>query len=248
MTLYINRVSSFHADMDYKTLIPDANMRRRMSYVVKMGVGTAMECLQNVPADRIDAIITATGLGCLADSEKFLKSIHDNNEQLINPTPFIQSTFNTIGGQIALLTKSHCYNMTYTHRFSSFDSALLDAYMMIADGEANGILIGSADEMTPTQTVIMGRMGAYRNGVVPSEGAFFFFVGSTPMDGCLGIIENIYLEGQLADGDYDCHIHADRSYHTSSAEAMYKGVASLGEGAKRVLVCNDSFKIALRCL
>ena len=248
MALYINSASAYHAELDFKTLIPDANMRRRMSYVVKMGVGTAMDCISKASVDRIDAIITATGLGCLADSEKFLKSIQDSNEQLLNPTPFIQSTFNTIGGQVALLTKSHCYNMTYSHRFSSFESALLDTLMMAADGEVVNILVGTADEKTPTQQKIMERLGACRNGNEPSEGSFFFMLGSTPTTECLGVLEGLYIGGQNPDGDFDITINADKSYHTASASAMFKGIEALKDGAKRVLVVNGDYKIALRCM
>ena len=86
---------------DYKEIITDATLRRRMSRFVKMGVACGLECIGQT--SDIDAVITATGLGCLADTEKFIESIVANNERLLNPTPFIQSTFNTVGGQLALL-------------------------------------------------------------------------------------------------------------------------------------------------
>lgn len=248
MALYINSASAYHAELDFKTLIPDANMRRRMSYVVKMGVGTAMDCISKASVDSIDAIITATGLGCLADSEKFLKSIQDSNEQLLNPTPFIQSTFNTIGGQVALLSKSHCYNMTYSHRFSSFESAMMDALMMAEDGEAEHILIGAADEKTSTQLKIMERLGAFRNGNTPDEGSFFFMLSRTPATECLGVLEGLYIGGQNPDEEFDITINADKGYHTASAAAMFKGIEMLKGGAKRVLVNNNDYKIALRCM
>jgi hypothetical protein len=248
MALYINSASAYHAELDFKTLIPDANMRRRMSYVVKMGVGTAMDCIRKTSVDRIDAIITATGLGCLADSEKFLKSIQDSNEQLLNPTPFIQSTFNTIGGQVALLSKSHCYNMTFAHRFSSFESVLLDAIMMAEDGEAEHILVGTADEKTPTQLKIMERLGAFRNGNTPDEGSFFFMLSRTPATECLGVLEGLYLCGQNSEGEFDITINAGKGYHTASAAAMFRGVEEVKSGAKRVLVVNDDYKVALKCM
>ncbi len=109
---FINAIASDKTlKTDIKALIPDPMARRRMSRIVKRGVSVGMECLQAVGADTIDAIITATGFGCLDDSEKFLRNIIDTDEQLLNPTPFIQSTFNTVGGQIGLLCKNHCYNM-----------------------------------------------------------------------------------------------------------------------------------------
>lgn len=60
---------------------------------------------ERYPVGKVDAIITATGLGCLADTEKFMNALMDNREQMLNPTAFIQSTFNTVGAQLALLLK-----------------------------------------------------------------------------------------------------------------------------------------------
>ena len=132
---YINRYATHEMlGDDLKALIPNVALRRRMSRFVRMGVATAMQCLSSgVSADRIDAIVTATGWGCLADSEKFLRNLLEQDEELLNPTPFIQSTFNTIGAQVALLCSNHSYNMTYVHRGHSFESALLDGVMQFDD-------------------------------------------------------------------------------------------------------------------
>ncbi len=247
MELYINSISSSASELDFKALIPDANMRRRMSPIVKMGVSTAMECIRQSETQPIDAIITATGLGCLADSEKFLKSILDNNELLLNPTPFIQSTFNTIGGQIALITGNHSYNMTYSHREASFESALLDAVLLLNEEKEN-ILVGAADEMTPTQTKIMERLGAYRDGTKAGEGSHFFIISKKPSKNSLAILETILIDKQEPTGTIDLKIIAPKSYHTASAEALYNGVLAIKNGAKRVVVYNNDFKTILRCL
>lgn len=34
-----------------------------------------------------------------------MNALMDNREQMLNPTAFIQSTFNTVGAQLALLLK-----------------------------------------------------------------------------------------------------------------------------------------------
>ena len=72
-----------------------------------------------------EAIITATSLGCLADTEKFLSSMVNNEPSMLNPTPFIQSTFNTIGGQLALITGNKGANITYVHRGFSFERCFI---------------------------------------------------------------------------------------------------------------------------
>ncbi len=177
--VYIQSMSSIlpaNGEPDYKALIPNPTLRRRMSRVVKMGVACALDCLAGQPYNEVEAIITATGLGCLADTEKFMNNLLDNNEQLLNPTAFIQSTFNTVGAQIALLCKNHSYNVTYAHRGFSFESALLDSILRIYEGDKR-ILVGAFDEITPTSLDIQQRLGLYRYSK-PGEGSHFFLLGT----------------------------------------------------------------------
>ena len=130
---------------EYKEYIP-ANMLRRMSHIIKMGVAAAKTSLQKAGLENVDAIITGTGLGCFEDTDKFLKSIIENNEQLLTPTSFIQSTHNTVAGQIALLIKCHNYNFTYTQQGLSFESALVDATMFLNENKNSKVLVGGLDE------------------------------------------------------------------------------------------------------
>lgn len=164
---------------DYKDIITNANLRRRMSHFVKMGVACGLQCIQKNASRPIDAIITATGLGCIADTEKFLCSIIENNEQLLNPTAFTQSTFNVVGAQIALLTNNHAYNNTFVHRGLSFESALIDAMMRINEGDKN-ILVGAIDEATAITQAIMQRLGLLNDATL-GEGAQFFAIGDEPL-------------------------------------------------------------------
>jgi hypothetical protein len=142
-----------------------------------MAVAAALRCAGD-SALQPEAIITATGLGCLHDTEKFLNAIDDNELQL-NPTPFIQSTFNTAGAQIALMLGCRGYNSTYAHRGFSFESALLDAMIQIDEG-ASGVLVGCFDETTDAGFEIMRRLGFWRDGFAAGEGAAFFMLGGQP--------------------------------------------------------------------
>ena len=186
---YIKRFASIHPadkpaeqpffvaeEPDYKPIIVNAGMRRRMSHIIKMGTAAALQCLGD--GIQPEAIITATGLGCLADTEKFMSQLLDNNEQLLNPTAFIQSTFNTIGAQIALLRQLEVYNMTYVHRSQSFENALSDAIMLLEEGKHN-ILVGAIDEMYETPYLIEKRLGLL-DGITAGEGAQFFLLDSYP--------------------------------------------------------------------
>ncbi|NJK84751.1 MAG: beta-ketoacyl synthase chain length factor [Bacteroidales bacterium] len=109
---------------------------RRMSRIVKMGICSALKCLKESGVEVPDAIITGTGFGCIEDTEKFLGSIIQNEEKMLNPTPFIQSTHNTVGAAIALKIKCNNYNNTYVHRGFSFEHALLDGLMLLNEDKA----------------------------------------------------------------------------------------------------------------
>lgn len=135
------------AEPPYKEHIP-ARELRRMSKIIRNGIVAGKTALKEADLTNPQAIITGTGLGCAIDTEKFLVKMMENKEQFLTPTSFIQSTHNTLGGSIAIGLDCHAYNMTYVHRGLSFETALMDAQMMLQDGEAENILIGGFDEMT----------------------------------------------------------------------------------------------------
>jgi 3-oxoacyl-[acyl-carrier-protein] synthase II len=120
---------------DYGSLI-DPKSIRRMSRIIRMGVGAAVACLRDAKVARPDAIVTGTAYGCLADTGIFLSRMIEQQEDMLPPTAFIQSTHNTVGGQIALLLQCHGYNNTFVHRGHSFESALLDAILLLQEDTA----------------------------------------------------------------------------------------------------------------
>ena len=256
MKCYIDRVvRDTDVTTDIKLLIPDAGVRRRMSRVIKSAVSTAAECVGGVEnIDTLDAIITATGWGCLADSERFLRNVIVDKEQLLNPTPFIQSTFNTVGGQIALLRHNHCYNVTYVNRSHSFEDALLDALMRIADGESRNILVGAFDEQTPSQHHIMERMGLFRKQN-DGEGAMFARLTAEPNESSIAQVTKIdFPRHSLTEAECissyattdECKLlynhYADYGlFPTSSALCFAEAVRLVEGGAKEVVIYNDYF-------
>ena len=175
MKVYVNCITSgAELRSDIKVLIPEMNLRRRMSRVVKSGVAAGIESLLEFGARApIDAIITATGLGCIADSEKFLDGLIAGDETMLNPTPFIQSTFNTVGAQIALLRGLHCYNTTYAHRWTSFENALTDAALRIGAGWSRAVLVGAFDETTPSVEKVLRRLRVAQEGRWGESSVFF---------------------------------------------------------------------------
>jgi 3-oxoacyl-[acyl-carrier-protein] synthase II len=161
----------------YSGLI-DQKSIRRMSRIIRMGVASAMLALKEASVKQPDAIITGTALGCLEDTATFLSKMIVNEEQALNPTPFMQSTHNTIGSQIALLLGSTGYNQTYVHRAFSFESVLVDAMMMLDENNDQNILAGGVDEITDASHKILSRFGLFRKGMQHGEGSgYFLFAG-----------------------------------------------------------------------
>lgn len=181
--LYISDASYICSDEpDYKEVITDANSRRRMGRLLKMAVWCGLKSLDGVPSERVAGIITSTGAGFMKDTISFGSSIFDREETLLNPSPFMQSTFNTASGYIALIRKIHAYNTTYVQRADGFAASLVDAAMLLDDaGEGNVALVGAFDEVTPEVDVIRQRLGLYRvgDGFLPlGEGAAAFLLSA----------------------------------------------------------------------
>ena len=142
---------------------------RRMGTVLKRAIATGISALQQVEITIPDAIITGTGLGCIENTEKFLTAMLENNEECLPPTSFMQSTHNTISSQIAIHLKCHGYNNTYSHRGTSFDSALLDAVMQFQLGEIETALVNSHDELTPAYFKLLEKIGYWKAGEVDTD-------------------------------------------------------------------------------
>ena len=190
----LNRLSIYDGTMmsaiepDYKNIL-DKNAIRRMSRIIRMGVAASLECMTNSGIKEPDAIITGTAFGCLEDTVTFLHKMVENKEEMLTPTAFIQSTHNTIGSQIAMLLKCHGYNNTFVHRGLSFEQAVLDARLLLDEGNIKHVLVGGIDELTDTSHAILKRFGLYHRegnsaallqhpgkGTMAGEGAGFFLL------------------------------------------------------------------------
>ena len=194
----------------YKELIPPA-AARRMAKGVKMGLAASTKALKEANVEVPDAIITGTGMGCIEDSEKFLKALIDNNEEYLTPTNFIQSTHNTVGAQIALGLGCKGYNFTYVNGSISFESALLDAKLQLENEEENTILVGAADE-TSSHTMELFKLvniikkesdlpysvlDSNSSGVVYSEGATFVTLENVKKENSYAVLEALQIQNKL---------------------------------------------------
>lgn len=195
---------------NYKEFIPPA-MSRRMSKTVKMSSVASHYALKEAGIEQPDAIIVGTGMGCSQDSEKFLKNVIDNNEEFLTPTFFIQSTHNTVAGQIALGLQCHAYNFTYVNTSSSLEFSFLDAKLQINDGEAENVLVGAADEQTgrtmelyclnhtikKEEELDFDYLHSKTDGVIWGEGAAFFVLGEDRADNSYAKLKDIQIINKL---------------------------------------------------
>ncbi len=119
---------------------------RRMGKMMKACLLSAFNALKEAGLERPDAIIAATAKGMLETSTQFLEEIITNNEELLKPTLFMQSTHNTIASAIAIRTGCHGYNITYSQGEESAEWAIRDAKMLLRKGEARTVLVCAFDE------------------------------------------------------------------------------------------------------
>lgn len=194
---FLNDIVTYNSNVisivkpNYRAYMQGASSRR-MAKGVKMGVVASTIALKEAGITNPDAIITGTGMGCVVDSEKFLGAIIDNDEQFLTPTSFIQSTHNTVGGQIALGLKCKSYNFTYVHGSVSFETCLIDAQLMLSE-DSNTILVGGVDELGAHTTSMhklihhikeeeeiatKSILNSNTNGAVFGEGASFFVLSN----------------------------------------------------------------------
>ncbi len=149
---------------DYKSFVNPVAIRR-MSRIVKMGIATAKNALQKAEISSPEAIIFGTGLGCMEDTEKFLKNLIDSNEQESAPTSFISSTHNSVAASIALQLKCLGYNFTYVHKGLSLHSALIDAMIQLNLNNAQNVLAGGIDEHTEIKHRHYGLAGWWKDNM-----------------------------------------------------------------------------------
>lgn len=205
---------------NYKEYIPVMALRR-MSKAIKMGLTTAILALKDAGISQPAAIITATGEGCKQDTEKFLEALLEQNEELLSPTSFIQSTHNTVGGQIALHLSCKSYNVTYTQNAASLESALIDVQLQFMEEPGiEAVLVGGVDEISNKITsfsyldgqlkmkeiVNLELFGQNSPGTITSEGAHFFSI-STSKNSAYAQFKDVMVFGANTSGEVEERIH-----------------------------------------
>lgn len=224
---------------DYKEVIPPA-AARRMAKGVKNGIVASHWAMKEAGVHNLDAIITGTGMGCCIDSEKFLKALIDNKEEFLTPTSFIQSTHNTVGGQIALGLECKAYNFTYVNGAVSFESSLIDAKMQLDEEEAATILVGGVEENAEATTNFLQLTGIIKpkkqssysvldsdtTGAVFSEGAVFFVLEDEKKETTYAELNDVTIYNTLEKGEVEAKLESflkDNGLSVNDIDAVVLG-------------------------
>lgn len=119
---------------------------RRMTPQTRRIVVAARQVMEESGITMPDAIVCATQWGCMLQSMRFLQDMLDTDEQQLKPTPFIQSTHNTIASMIAIMTGNHGYNSTYAQGKQSYDCSIADITAQMSLGLIRSALVLEFDE------------------------------------------------------------------------------------------------------
>lgn len=195
--MYIHDIYSIHpvkneiSGANYKKMavhdfsdLFEKNEIRRLSILIRNGIGAGLRVVNASGKDNIYAIISGTGKGSISKIEQFLRDIDTYNETALNPGVFIQSTHNTINGQLALKTQSKTYNMTHVNQGFTLHNVLMDAQLLAGECDDKYILAGVFEENTDFNIEIheqAGLSGIPKDDQFPiiwGEGVTFFSLSS----------------------------------------------------------------------
>ncbi|MCR4878853.1 MAG: beta-ketoacyl synthase chain length factor [Bacteroidales bacterium] len=135
---------------EYSRYLPPMKARR-MGKLQKRALVTALKAMEISGIREPDAILNGTAMGCMENTVQMLNGLAAEGEAMNMPTCFMQSTHNTVASMMAIYTKNHGYNNTYSHRTVSFELALQDAFLRLRTGRLRTALVCANDELTDLQ-------------------------------------------------------------------------------------------------
>ena len=132
---------------------------RRMTPQMRRIVAAARKVMEQSGITMPEAIICATQWGCMLQSMRFLQDMLDSDEQQLKPTPFIQSTHNTVASLIAIMTGNHGYNATYSQGRQSVACATMDITAQLSLGLIRNALVLEFDEEVEVWDNVLAHIG-----------------------------------------------------------------------------------------
>jgi hypothetical protein len=186
-------------DVNYDSIPP--NVLRRLGKAVKMGIVTGHSLIIK---NNVDGIVIGSANGGLEDCIKFLNQIIEFDEGRLTPTNFVQSTANSIAGQLGIMSTNKGYNITHVQRGLAFENALIDIEMLLQENPSQTYLVGGVDEISEYNYTIEGLAGAFKDeiistfelldsktkGTIAGEGAAMFIVNNNS-EGAVASVKGI---------------------------------------------------------
>jgi 3-oxoacyl-(acyl-carrier-protein) synthase len=172
---------------------------RRMGKSNRMSTGAGVPLLQKW---QTDGIIIGTTDGGMEDCHRFLNQIVKYEEGTLTPTNFVQGAPSSPAGGLALMGKNSGYNNTHSNKGLSFESCLMDAELLFAEGNASSLLVGCVEEISQAQYRIETLAGFIKKeetptdkligcgtpGAVNGEGAAMFILSTDQQDAVAEIV------------------------------------------------------------
>lgn len=106
------------------------------------------------------AVVMGTTYGAAFITEKILRQILLEGPESVSPALFTESVANAPAAQIALAVGARGANSTVTQRQVSVVAALKQAMVLLRRGDADRVLVGAVDEMSPLLHAVLDRFGA----------------------------------------------------------------------------------------
>ena len=154
-------------EADYKQYISPAEARR-MTSQTRLVLAVALKVLDKNQCNP-DAIICATRYGCMHNSVVFLNDMLSTHETELKPTPFIQSTHNTIASMVAIKLRNHGYNITYSHGTTAWQDALQDVRMQMQLGLLQSALIIEFDELVSDWNEMLEKVSSSSQNIAKAQ-------------------------------------------------------------------------------
>ncbi|MCC6573942.1 MAG: beta-ketoacyl synthase chain length factor [Planctomycetes bacterium] len=139
---------------DAKGLI-DPKKLRRMDRLSRMCAVSARQALAmaGIDASTLNpartGVVFGTAFGAMATTQAFVDSWLKQGERHASPLNFMNSVHGIMASLIALDLGITGVNLTLSQRDLSFEGALVTALEILESGEADTLIVGAGDELTP---------------------------------------------------------------------------------------------------
>ncbi|RPJ06368.1 MAG: beta-ketoacyl-[acyl-carrier-protein] synthase family protein, partial [Deltaproteobacteria bacterium] len=190
---YRSRLGGELPEIDFRSWIKPANLRRmdRIGKIVVSSVHLAIRdsglCLEKENPNRI-GISIGTGLGSSDTVDRFFRSLLREGPAGATPLLFQTAVPNAITSHCSIEYGIKGINITFSHKETSTEMAIVYAYHLLKEGRADVVFAGGGDELSEPLYHVYSKLGALspgrgggiegmrpfdrdRNGIVLGEGS-----------------------------------------------------------------------------